>query len=96
MFVTMPVRLTLSTISKKILISKCIYRIINNTAEPFERRRKRLKRILMRLVTFKTELTDTTPKVGAWIVDDQIVDLTAIAPDMIQFFEQNCISDARN
>ena len=46
----------------------------------------------MRLVTFQTKLTDTTPRVGAWIEGDRIVDLTADAPDMCQFFEQNCIA----
>ena len=55
----------------------------------------RKKRTIMRLVTFQTKLTDTTPRLGAWIDDDQIVDLTAVAPDMSQFFEQNCLADAQ-
>ena len=49
----------------------------------------------MKLVTFQTKSTNTTPKLGAWIDGDRIVDLTAIAPDMSQFFEQNCIADAQ-
>ena len=49
----------------------------------------------MKLVTFKTNWTDTGAKIGAWIADDRIVDLTAIAPDMTQLFEQNSLSDAR-
>ena len=49
----------------------------------------------MRLVTFQTKSTDSAPSLGAWITGDQIVDLTAVAPDMIQFFEQNCIADAQ-
>ena len=55
----------------------------------------RKKRTIMRLVTFQTKLTDTTPRLGAWIDDDQIVDLTAVVPDMSQFFEQNCLADAQ-
>ena len=49
----------------------------------------------MKLVTFQTKSTDTTPRLGAWITGDQIVDLTAVAPDMPQFFEQNCIAEAQ-
>ena len=49
----------------------------------------------MKLVTFQTKLTDTTPRLGAWTDDDQIVDITAVARDMSQFFEQNCIADAQ-
>ncbi len=49
----------------------------------------------MKLVTFKTKSTDTTPRIGAQIDGDRIVDLTTIAPDMMQFFEQNCVSDAQ-
>ena len=49
----------------------------------------------MKLVTFQTKSTPITPRLGAWIDSDQIVDLTAVAPDMYQFFEQNCIADAQ-
>ena len=49
----------------------------------------------MKLVTFQTKSTDTTPRLGAWITGDQIVDLTAVASDMYEFFEQNRIADAQ-
>ena len=49
----------------------------------------------MKLVTLQTKSTPTTPRLGAWIDGDQIVDLTAVAPDMYQFFEQNCLADAQ-
>ena len=49
----------------------------------------------MKLVTFQTKSTDTTPRLGAWITGDQIVDLTTVASDMYEFFEQNCIADAQ-
>lgn len=54
-----------------------------------------VKRRLMKLVTFQTKSTDTTSRLGAWIDGDRIVDLTAAAPDMLLFFEQNCTADAQ-
>ena len=91
----MPHRCRVYKTNLKTLISKRIYRIINTTQLLEHGGATVLKRTLMKLVTFQTKSTGTTPKLGAWISDDRIVDLTAVAPDMTQFFEQNRIADAQ-
>ena len=49
----------------------------------------------MKLVTFKKPSLNEHSRLGAWVDRDRIVDLNLDVSDMIQFFEQDCNTDAQ-